>query len=413
VLGSLSVLPAILFKLGRWVDRPRVPFLGRRIQRAEPGRFWAAALRPALRAPWATFVLSAGVLVVVAIPALDLNLKRPTSTDLPRSIPILRAFDRLAQAFPGNDLGASHTVAIRTDPGGRPAVEREIAELTRSVKADRRFAQDRKPTVRRSADGTVFVVAIHVAGASDSTEATQSLQRLRRELLPRTVGTVEGAEWAVAGRTASDADSRQRMAAALPLVIAFVFAMTFLVMLVTFRSVVVALTSIVLNALSVAASYGVLVLVFQRTWAEGLLGFTSNGGVVSWLPLMLFVILFGLSMDYHVFVVSRIREAARGGATTREAVERGIVSSASTVSSAAIIMVAVFAIFATLSVVEFKQLGVALAAAILIDATIIRAVVLPSAMVLLGEANWWAPRFLAGPRRSADADTQIIAVSAR
>ncbi|MEV1320655.1 MMPL family transporter [Micromonospora arborensis] len=414
VVGSLTVLPAILVALGRWVDRLRVPFLGRRIHTAERSRFWAAVLRPALRAPLVTLVISAGVLVVVAVPALDMNLKKPTSTDLPRSIPILHTVDRLAQAFPSNDLGTSHVVAVRTDAAGGPAVERELAELSRRIKGDSRFAQDRPPTVRRSADRTVFLATVHVAGATDSGAATQSLRRLRGELLPQTVGTVADTEWAVAGRTASDADFRDRMAAALPLVVAFVLAMTFLIMLATFRSVVVALTSILLNTISVAASYGLLVLVFQHTWAEDLLGFTSNGAVVSWLPLMLFVILFGLSMDYHVFVVSRIREAVQGGVPTRQAIEQGIVSSASTVSSAAIIMVAVFCVFATLSVVEFKQLGVGLAAAILIDATIIRAVVLPSLMRLLGDANWWAPRFLtrrpgiAVTPRDGDADTQVI-----
>ncbi|MFI5484834.1 MMPL family transporter [Micromonospora echinaurantiaca] len=418
VVGSLTVLPAILVVLGRWVDRPRVPFLGRRIQRAERSRFWSLVLRPALRAPLVTFVLSVGALVLLAVPALEMNLKRPTTTDLPRSIPILNTYDRLAQAFPSNELGTSHLVAVRTGVAGGPAVEQELADLATRVKGDGRFAQDRPPTVRRSADGTVFLATIRVAGASDSSAATQSLRRLRNELLPATVGTIPDTEWAVAGRTASDADFRDRMAAALPPVVAFVFGMTFLVMLVTFRSVVVALVSILLNTISVAASYGLLVLVFQHSWAEDLLGFTSNGAVVSWLPLMLFVILFGLSMDYHVFVVSRIREAVQRGVPTRQAIERGIVSSASTVSSAAIIMVAVFCIFATLSIVEFKQLGVGLAAAILIDATIIRAVVLPSLMRLLGEANWWAPRFLAGRQRAdatrdiSDADTQVIPVTA-
>ncbi|GGM42675.1 membrane protein [Micromonospora sonchi] len=417
VIGSLTALPAILVVLGCWVDRPRVPFLGRRIQKAERSRFWAVVLRPALRAPLVTFVLSVGVLVVVAIPALEMNLKRPTVTDLPRSIPILRTYDRLAQAFPSNDLGTSHVVAIRTGVAEGPAVEQGLAELSKRIKGDSRFAQDRALTVRRSADGTVFLATVRVSGTSDSSEAAQSLHRLRTELLPETVGRVPGTEWAVAGRTASDADFRDRMAAALPSVVAFVFGMTFLVMLVTFRSVVVALSSVLLNTISVAASYGLLVLVFQHTWAENLLGFTSNGAVVSWLPLMLFVILFGLSMDYHVFVVSRIREAVQRGVPTRLAIEQGIVSSASTVSSAAIIMVAVFCIFATLSIVEFKQLGVGLAAAILIDATIIRAVVLPSLMRLLGEANWWAPRFLAGrrttdvTRRDSEADTQVIMVA--
>jgi RND superfamily putative drug exporter len=179
-------------------------------------------------------------------------------------------------------------------------------------------------------------------------------------------------------------------------VMAFVLALTFLVMVLTFRSVVVAVTSIALNLLSAAASYGLLVLVFQGHWAEGLLGFTSMEAIVSWLPLFLFVVLFGLSMDYHVFVVSRVREAVRSGMSTRDAVRFGITTSAGTVTSAAIVMVGVFSIFATLSTIDMKQLGIGLAAAILLDATVIRAVVLPALMTLLGKANWWAPRFLRG-----------------
>jgi RND superfamily putative drug exporter len=179
-------------------------------------------------------------------------------------------------------------------------------------------------------------------------------------------------------------------------------------MALTFRSVVVALTSIVLNLLSAVAAYGLVVLVFQGTWAEGLLGFTSMGAVVSWLPLFLFVVLFGLSMDYHVFVVSRIREAVRNGMSNRDAVAHGITTSAGVVTSAAIVMVGVFSIFATLSTIDMKQLGVGLAAAILLDATIIRAVVLPSLMTLLGRANWWAPRFL---RRRDEAAASPVRVS--
>jgi RND superfamily putative drug exporter len=181
----------------------------------------------------------------------------------------------------------------------------------------------------------------------------------------------------------------------------FVLLLTFLVMAWTFRSVVVALTSIALNLLSAAASYGLLVLVFQKTWAEPILSFTSMGAIVSWLPLFLFVVLFGLSMDYHVFVVSRIREAVLRGVPTRQAVADGISGSAGVVTSAAIVMVAVFSIFATLSTIDMKQLGVGLAAAILLDATIIRAVVLPSVMTLLGNANWWAPRFMRPKGRHA------------
>jgi uncharacterized membrane protein YdfJ with MMPL/SSD domain len=177
-------------------------------------------------------------------------------------------------------------------------------------------------------------------------------------------------------------------------VFAFVLSLAFLLLLVTFRSLVIATKAIVLNLLSVGAAYGVLVLVFQHTWAESLLDFDSTGAITSWLPLFLFVVLFGLSMDYHVFILSRVREAYDRGMRTDRAVAHGIKSTASTVTSAAIIMVAVFAIFATLSAIEFKQLGIGLAVAIFIDATIVRAVLLPATMSLLGDWNWYLPRWL-------------------
>ncbi|WP_304598504.1 MMPL family transporter [Plantactinospora sp. BC1] len=414
MLGSLTVLPAVLVTLGRWVDRPRVPFLGRRIERAGRSRFWSAVLRPALRWPAPTLLVAVLALLALAAPALDMRLARPTSADLPRSIPILRGYDRLAAAFPSNDLGTSHTVAIRTGAGHGAELDRALTELGARLGDATGFAHDRQPTVRRSADGLVRLVSVYVAGPAGSDDAVQTLRRLRAELLPATVGQVPGTEYAVAGRTASSQDFLDQMSDSLPSVLGFVLAVTFLVMLGSFRSVPVALTSILLNALSVAASYGLLVLVFQHSWAEDLLGFQSNGAVVSWLPLMLFVILFGLSMDYHVFVVSRIREAVLHGVPTRDAIERGIVSSAGVVSSAAIIMVAVFAVFATLSILEYKQLGVGLAAAILIDATVIRGLVLPALMRLLGEANWWAPRWLRGsgrpPAGPAEAPTMELAV---
>ena len=179
-----------------------------------------------------------------------------------------------------------------------------------------------------------------------------------------------------------------------PLVFAFVLGLAFILLLVTFRSIVVPIKAIVLNLLSVGAAYGLLTLVFQDGHGEGILGFESNGGITSWLPLFLFVILFGLSMDYHVFILSRVREAWKRGMSSEEAVAHGIKSTAGTVTSAAVVMVAVFAIFATLSTLDMKQLGVGLAFAILIDATIIRGVLLPATMKLLGDRNWYLPRWL-------------------
>ena len=200
------------------------------------------------------------------------------------------------------------------------------------------------------------------------------------------------AEVAVTGVTAGSKDFIDAMASRAPLVFAFVLSLAFILMLVTFRSIVVPIKAIVLNLLSVGAAYGPLVLVFQNSWAEGLLGFSSTGAITTWLPVFLFVVLFGLSMDYHIFVVSRIREGRLAGMSTPQAIEHGVTASAGVVSSAAFVMVAVFSIFALLSMIEFKQMGVGMAAAILIDATIVRAVILPSAMRLLGERNWWLPK---------------------
>ena len=401
VMGSLTVLPAVLAKLGRWVDRPRVPLLWRLTAvRTGPGgdplppRFWPAVLRPALRHPAATLIVSVGVLLAVAAPALGMQLKFNTIEDLPRSTAAMQAYDRLTAAYPSN--GTTHAVVVRAPASQAAAVGTALTGLARSTQGDPLFAplEATGPDLEVSADKRVTVLQLATPFGSRTDEAQRSLDRLRGDLVPAALGGLAGAEYAVGGAVADNEDYAAHIWEKLPLVVGFVLLLTFLVMAWTFRSVVIALTAILLNLLSAAAAYGLLVAVFQHTWAEGLLGFESMGAIVTWLPLFLFVVLFGLSMDYHVFVVSRIREAARRGLSTRDAVREGITSSAGVVTSAAIVMVAVFSIFATLSTIDMKQLGVGLAAAILIDATIIRAVVLPAAMSLLGAANWWAPRFM-------------------
>ncbi|MFB9234275.1 MMPL family transporter [Plantactinospora siamensis] len=410
VTGSLTVLPALLAKLGRWVDRPRIPLLWRltatrRDAAGRPAapRFWPAVLRPALRFPLVTLVISVGLLLALAAPALGMKLKFPGPEDVPRTTPVMQAYDRLTAAYPSN--GTSHEVAVRAPAAEAGQVRSALTDLAGRAAADPLFAPTEQggPKIDVSADRTVSVLHVATPYSSRTGEAKRSLDVLRDRLVPGTVGAVPGAEYAVGGDIAVSVDYAAHIRAKLPVVMAFVLILTFLVMTWTFRSVVVALTAIVLNLLSAGAAYGLLVLVFQGGWAEGPLGFTSMGAIVTWLPLFLFVVLFGLSMDYHVFVVSRIREAVRRGVPNREAVADGITSSAGVVSSAAIVMVGVFSIFATLSTIDMKQLGIGLAAAILLDATIIRAVVLPSLMTLLGRANWWAPRFLR-ERRPATVD---------
>jgi RND superfamily putative drug exporter len=271
--------------------------------------------------------------------------------------------------------------------------EAAVGRLLDRIAADPGFAHDQPPEVTPARDGRIYLISAGIPHDGGSAEADQSLERLRATLLPATIGAVAGAEFAVSGQTAGENDFVESMTGALPWVIGFVLLLTFLVMLWAFRAPVIALSAIGLNLLSAGAAYGLLVLVFQNTWAEGLLGFTSTGGITAWLPVILFVTLFGLSMDYHVFVVSRIREAV-GLRSTKDAIADGITRSAGVVTSAAAVMIGVFSIFATLSTIDMKQMGVGLAAAILIDATLIRAVILPALMTVLGKANWWTPRLL-------------------
>jgi RND superfamily putative drug exporter len=392
VIGSLTVLPAVLAKLGRWVDRPRVPLLWRLAARSGGPRVWPVLLRPALRRPAVTLAVSVGGLLLLAAPALDMKLRFPSDADLPRTTAVMQAYDRLTAAFPST--GTSHLVAVRAPAERAGEVRTALEALGARTAGDPLFARDALTEVRVSPDGRTSYLDIASPYPGGSEEAVRALHRLRDDLVPATLGAVPDIEYAVGGFVAFNEDYAAHIAAKLPLVMGVVMALTFIVMTLTFRSVVVAVTSILLNLLSAFAAYGLVQLVFGGTWAEGLLGFHSINAVVSWLPLFLFVVLFGLSMDYHVFVVSRIREAVLRGVPNREAVASGIVGSAGVVTSAAAVMVAVFAIFATLSMIDMKQLGVGLAAAILIDATIIRAVVLPSVMTMLGDANWWAPRFL-------------------
>jgi RND superfamily putative drug exporter len=390
VLGSLTVLPALLAKLGRRVDRPRVPLLWRLTNRTGPPRVWPRLLRPALRYPLVTLLLSVAALGALALPALDMKLKTSSDSDLPRSIPVVQAYDRLTSAFPSE--GTNHVIAVKAAPDQAGSVRAALTDLSARTQDDPLFANVDAPAITVSADERVTTLDIPTTAKAGTDKGTRSLDALRTDLVPATVGAVRGAEYAVGGEIADNVDYTDNLADRMPIVIGFVLLLTFLIMAVTFRSLLVALTALLLNSLSAAAAFGTLTLVFQHSWAEGVLDFHSNGALVAWIPLFLFAVLFGLSMDYHVFVVSRIREAARGGLSTRDAVAHGISRSAGVVTSAAILMVSVFAIFATLSLNEMKQMGVGLAAAVFIDAMVIRVLVLPSLMALLGRANWWPGR---------------------
>jgi uncharacterized membrane protein YdfJ with MMPL/SSD domain len=327
---------------------------------------------------------------VLAIPVLNLKMAVPGIDSLPRDLAVIQTYDRMNEAFPGNQIPA--TVVVESNGAPTGDVRAAIGDLEAAVGDDPLF--EAPVTVEPNPDGTVTIVDVPIAGDGVDDTSYAALDRLRDDVIPATIGTVAGAEANVTGFTAGSGDFNDLMESRVPIVFAFVLGMAFLLLLVTFRSVVIPVKAIVLNLLSVGAAYGLVVWIFQEGHLESVLGFESTGAVTSWLPLFLFVVLFGLSMDYHVFILSRVREAYDNGMRTADAVAHGIKTTASVVTAAAAVMVAVFAIFATLSAVEFKQMGVGLAAAILIDATIIRGVLLPAAMKLLGDANWYLPSWL-------------------
>ncbi|MDX2599660.1 MMPL family transporter [Streptomyces caniscabiei] len=386
VLGSLTVLPAALAGLGDRIDRPRIPLLRRRTVVREESRLWATVLRPVLRAPAVSLVIGVVAMLALAAPALGMKLKMPGDEDLPRSYEIMQTYDRVVEAFPTE--GTAHAVAVEADTDRSGEVARLLTELHESAMATGQFAESSKPDLALSKDGRVSRLELHVQGDAGGPEAERTLKLLRTDLAPKALDEAGVDRWAVGGVTAFSTDFSDTLKDRLPLVIGFVTLLCLAVMLLAFRSLLLALLTAALNVLSVAAAYGVLVLVFQGEWAEGLLGFDSNGAVVSWLPLILFVVLYGLSMDYHVFVLSRVREGVKRGDSTHAAVRHGILTSAGVVTTAAVIMVAVFAVFATLSTLDMKQLGVGLAVAILLDATLIRGVLLPAALALLGTKAW-------------------------
>ncbi len=418
MVGSLTVLPALLAKLGDRVDRGLLAviaagarravrpfgwrpalldrFVGRRtlLQRIKgersESRLWGVVLRPALRFPALTALGAAALLVVLTLPTLGMHTRLTGISDLPKDLAIVRTYDRIQAAFPGAQTPAQ--VVVSAPDVTSPRVRAGIASLRRRALASGEMQRPIETAV--NPDQTVARVAIPLAGDGEDATSVHALETLRQRLIPASLGSLPRVETAVTGETAGTHDFNETNKARAPIVFAFVLGLAFLLLLVMFRSLVVAATAIVLNLLSVGAAYGVLVWIFQDGHLEGPLDFRSTGAVVTWLPLFLFTVLFALSMDYHVFIVSRIKELVDGGMSTREAVARGIRGTASTVTSAAAVMVAVFAIFASLRTIDIKQMGVGLAVAVLIDATVIRGVLLPAVMTLLGERNWYVPNWL-------------------
>jgi putative drug exporter of the RND superfamily len=386
VAGSLTVLPAMLSWLGDRVNKGRIPFIGRRRAAAAPSTVWAAMVRRVVCRPLVWGGAATIVMLAIAAPALGIRLAYP-AIDAPANLPVVSTITAIQAAFPQSPAPAEVVVTGQHLTG--PAVTNAIASLDRL--AAEHGGPIREPVTATSVgNGQALIVSVPLAGNGGDAASYSALGTLRDRVLPETLGQA-GVTYAVAGDTAGNHDTASQLSARTPLVLAVVAAVAFCLLLFAFRSVVLPLVSIGLNFLSAAAAYGLITFIFQDGRLQGLLGYTSSGAITPWVPLFLFTFLFGISMDYHVFILSRIRELRRRGETTVGAVTAGISSSAGVVSSAALIMVAVFSIFIGLDQVELKMLGVGLAAAVLLDATVVRGVLLPAALTLLGDRCWYLP----------------------
>lgn len=380
VVGSLTVLPALLAKLGRWVDRPRIPLLWRLNRRIGVGGISGRLVRPVIRRPMVSALVAGGVLLALTIPALGMKMHQGTIDTLPQDIPAVQAYQRLQQSFPSERPAID--VVMQTGGKGSLDAARNALEDIESTAVDAGLATVVDNPIAVSEDGRTAVLSLSAAHPEGDARNDSSIKQLRDTIVPRATESLGGTDTAVGGIVAEGFDY-ENQPSMLPWVIAFVLILTLVMMGWTFRSVTIALLTTVLNLLSVGAAFGVLTLVFQHDWFNGLLNYESSGFVVDWIPLFCFVVLIGLSMDYHVFVLSRVREGLRQGLPYERAVEFGIRETASVVTSAAAVMVSVFAVFATLDMLEMKQMGVGLSVAILIDATLVRLVLLPALLLKL------------------------------
>ncbi|MGY0061503.1 MMPL family transporter [Streptomyces sp. LZ34] len=421
VIGSMTVLPAMMAMLGDRVEKGRIPFIARRRQAraaAGAGRRNNALLRGVLARPGVFAVLGAALLLALAAPAVGMKTEKlGTDKLLPADNPMVSVSERIGKEFPGAPAPAG--VVVKSNDIDSPQVTQAIADFRKAALGSGQTGKQIDVTVH--AKENIAEISVPLVGNGTDATSKKALKELRDTLIPDTLGKVSDTTTLVRGDLAFSEDYNDQLKSSIVPVFAFVMGVTFLLMLVSFRSPVIALTSIVLNLLSVGAAYGVMTAVFQHGWGASLVGTEAPGALESWMPLFVFVVLFGLSMDYHVFVVSRIREAYDRGASTRDAIAHGIRSTAGVVTSAGLIMVAVFAVFGTLAMQDFKQLGVGLAVAVLLDATVVRAILLPSVMALLGRANWAAPGFLrksrpaeaphTGPGHVAARETQGVPVT--
>lgn len=384
VFGSITVLPAVLVLLGPRVDRPRIPLLWRLNRRTGQGGISRRVLGPVVRHPGVSAVVSLAVLGALAAPALGMKISSSGLETLPRSIAEVQTFEQISEAFPGQMLTVD-VVARGSDPDALQAGLHDLEAA--AIRTDDAFVVVPGESIRASDDGRTAVLMMGIDRPEDSADADDAVRTLREDLAPEQLDTGID-EYAVGGAAGESYDWIHQLTDRMPLVIGYILLLTLVIMGLAFRSGVIAVLSAALNLISVGVAFGIMTLVFQHGWGSELLSFTTPGYLIEWLPLFVMVVLIGLSMDYHVFVLSRVREHVAAGVPSRLAVRRGITDTAGVVTSAAAVMVAVFSIFAVLSMMEMKMMGVGLAAAILVDATLIRLVALPAILTLLGDRAW-------------------------
>ena len=405
VLGALTLLPAILSLMGDRVDSLPVPFLGRNSQ--DSGRFWTWVTRAVMRRPVLSLVLSGGLLIAAASPVLDLNLGASGIVTFPDSMRSKQGFLILQSEFTAG-IVAQAEIVIDGDVRSE-GVRDGIARLSANLGRDPIYGE---PVVRINDAGDLAIVLVPINADQFNNAGIEAAQRLRAEYVPE-AGIP--ADVYVGGGAAEQIDFNDLAKSWTPRVFVFVLSLSFILLTIAFRSLVVPIKAILMNLLSVGAAYGLLVLVFQRGVGADLLGFQQAESIETWIPLFLFTVLFGLSMDYHVFLLSRIRERYDQIHDNQESVAFGLRSTAGMITGAALIMVAVFGGFAAGQLVMFQQVGFGLGVAVLLDATIVRSVLIPASMRLLDDRNWYFPRFLEwlpDVRVEGDLETDLVAGAA-
>ncbi len=399
VVGSLTFLPAVLSILGEGINGGRIPIIGR--PRPEGSGMWARIVRTTMRRPVLSFVLSAGFLLLLASPALRLHIGQSDFASFPDEIDSVQALNLMNEHWP---QGSTLALAVVVTKADLPATKTAIDELTKRLLTIEGLSEPVE--TQTSQDGTVAMVSYVMAGTQNDIVNRDIVRDVRANVVPAVFGGLPDVQVYVTGDAAYTLDVVGFYEAGMPQVFLFVLGLSFLLLLVAFHSVVIPIKAILLNLLSTGAAYGLMVLVFQDGHGASIID-VKPGVIEAFIPVFIFTILFGLSMDYHVFILTRIKEARDHGLSSNAAVERGISITAGTVTSAAVIMVAVFAVFVTLRLSIIKQLGFGLAVAVLLDATIIRSVLLPASMRLLGDWNWWMPGFLGWiPRITIEAETE-------